>query len=128
MSPRTETFYILCSGNSAKQNELQLQMERGSTQSGIQPVYSDRQLTKQVGTLKFDGVLLDNSKSISVISIENTITTDDGTISYSFIRSNYNKITVETQQTSGKYTQGTITRSYEGEDKELRKIVYRSTF
>ena len=126
MSPRTETFYILCSGNKAKQNELQLQMEKGSTQSGIQPVYSDRQLTKQVGTLKFDGVLLDNTKAISVISIENTITTDDGTISYSFVRSNYKKITVETQQTSGKYTQGTITRSYEGEDKELRKIVYTS--
>ena len=125
MSPLTETFYIF-SGDETVQNKLLLQMEKGHTQSGIQPVYSDKQLTKKIGSLKYDAVLLDNTKSITVISVNVTIITDDGTISYGFIRSNYEKITVNTIATSGIYTPGTITRSYEGQDKELRKMIYKS--
>ena len=126
MSPCTETFYFLALGKKAKYDELRLQHVVGSGRSGIVSLYSDKKLTKKVGSVKFVDVLLDNTKPIVVNSISHIITTPDGSISYSFIRSDYNKITVETQQTSGKYKKGTITRTYEGNDKELRKIVYRS--
>jgi len=128
MSPYTETFYFPALGKKANYDKLQLQAAVGSGRSGIVSLYSDKQLTKKVGSVKFENVLLDNTNPIVVNSISHIITTQDGSISYSFIRRDYKKITVETQQTSGKYTKGTITRTYEGEDKELRKIVYSSTF
>ena len=126
MSHQTETFYFPALGIKANYDELQIQSAVGSGRSGIVSLYSDKQLTKKVGSVKFENVLLDNTNPIVVNSISHIITTQDGSISYSYIRRDYKKITVETQQTSGKYTKGTITRTYEGDDKELRKIVYRS--
>ena len=126
MSPHTEIFYFPALGKKANYDELQLQATLGSGRSGFVSLYSDKQLTKKVGNVKFENVLLDNTKPIVVNSISHVITTQDGSISYSFIRRDYKKITVETQQTTGKYRKGTITRTYEGDDRELRKIVYRS--
>ena len=127
MSPelRIKTFYFRALGKKVNYDEIQRQAALGSGRSGFVPLYADKQLTKKVGSLKFENVLLDNTNPVVVNSISHIITTPDGGIVYSFVRRDYKKITVETQQTSGKYTKGTITRTYEGEDKELRKIVYR---
>jgi hypothetical protein len=127
MPPITETFYFPAIGKKANFDEIQRKTAVGSGRSGIVSLYSDKELTKKVGSVKFENVLLDNTNPIVVNSISHIITTQDGTISYSFIRRDYNKVTVETQQTTGKYTKGTITRTYEGDDKELRKIVYKSS-
>ena len=124
MSPQTETFYYL--GSSKKAMQKTLQKVPGMTSSAIKPLYADKQLTKKIGTLNYDTVLLDNTKSYPVISQNVTIVAQNGTIRYEYVTNNYNKFTVETQQTSGIFTKGTVTRTYETPNKEIRKIVYRS--
>lgn len=126
MSPQTETFYYLAETKKEMQKKF-LQNEPGMTISGIIPLYADKQLTKKIGTLKYDTVLLDNTQPYPVLSTSRTIVAKDGTIRYEYVSNNYNKITVDTEQTSGIFTKGTVTRTYEGDDKEIRKIVYRST-
>ena len=124
MSPQTETFYYL--GSSKKAMQKSLQKVPGAASSAIKPLYADKQLTKKIGTLKYDTVLLDSTQPYPVFSVNATIVAQDGTIFYEYVKSDYKLITVDTQQTTSKYTKGIVTRTYETPNKEIRKIVYRS--
>lgn len=125
MSPRTETFYYSASSKRAMQQRLQ--SSPGRTTESIIPLYFDKQLTKKIGSLKYNAVLVDNTQPYPVVSVNARVITDNGTIFYEYIKSDYKPITVDTQQTSGIYTKGIVTRTYETSNKEIRKIVYRST-
>jgi hypothetical protein len=70
--------------------------------------------------------LLDTSKTNSVYKVEATIVTPEGVIEYKYLRDSYEKVVLDTQETLGLFTKGTITRTYETLNKELRKIVYRA--
>ena len=124
MSPQTVTFFYF--GSSKRQMQKLLQIVPGSSFACIRPLYADKQLTKKVGSVKFVDVLLDNTQLYPVVSTNYIITTQDGTIHYEVVKNNYKPLTVETEQTSGIYTKGTITRTYVTGNKEIRKLVYTS--
>ena len=124
MSPRSQIFYYL--GPNKREMQKQLQIEPGATVTKIRTLYADEKLIDKVGKFKTDTILLDNTKSIPVVDIVKTIITSEGTISFKYIRENYNKITIDTEKTSGIYTKGTITRNYITDNKEVRQLVYTS--
>ena len=124
MPPQTVTFFYF--GLSKRQMQKILQNVPGTTKSCIIPLYADKQLTKKIGSLKYELVLLDNTQLYPVVSTNYIITTQDGTIHYEVVKNNYKPLTVETEQTSGIYTKGTITRTYVTGNKEIRKLVYTS--
>jgi len=121
----TRTFYY----NGFKNNEeiLILRLVAGSNASYKKSLYEDEQLTKKVGSLKQEVELLDNTKKVAVIDIETTITTDEGTIKYNYIRDSYKKITtVDTERTSGIFTKGIVEVTQVNVDKGIRKVIYTS--
>lgn len=124
MSPRTQTFYYL--GPNKREMQKQLQVEPGAIATKIRTLYADEKLIEKVGKFNTDTILLDNTKPVPVVNIVKTIITPEGTISFKYIRENYNSVTTETELTSGLYTRGTITRSYVTDNKEVRKLVYKS--
>ena len=98
----------------------------GSSGSRLKPLYADEELTEKIGSLIVDFKLIDNVKL--TLNNEMTIVVPEGSFKYKYIRDSYKKITVDTEETSGIFTKGTVTRSYGSEDsvKRIRKIVYNS--
>jgi len=123
----TRTFYY-ASYTKEQEKEYVLTLETGSTTDCAIILYSDEELTKKIGIFRYKRILLDNTKKVAVGDVEFIITTNEGTIKYKYIRDSYKKITVNTDETSGIFTKGTVTRSYGPEDnvKRIRKLVYKS--
>ena len=126
MSPVIRKYYY--SSLNTEQDKKLNKLNPGAAFSGTLALYSDDQLTKKVGTISLQSSLLDTSKTIPTYKVEATIVTSEGIIEYQYLRDSYKKVVLDTQETSGLFTKGTITRTYETLNKDVRKIVYRSTF
>lgn len=125
-----DMFYYVCSTSHVEKTFV-LPLEDGATLDSVRPLYKDKKLTKKVGTIKFSEVKLGTSKEdVPIFDIVATITTNEGTIKYMYIRYDYEKITVDTIATSGIYTPGTITRLYldnvENSLTRTRRLLYKS--
>ena len=83
-------------------------------------------LTKIVGIFEQEAVVLDNTKKITVFDVVSKIITKRGTIKYSYVRDSYEPKKIVTEETSGIFTKGTITKTHVTLDKQIRKIVYIS--
>jgi hypothetical protein len=121
----TRTFYY-ASHTKEQEKEYLLTLETGSTSDCAKILYSDKELTKKIGIFRYKRILLDNTKKVAVLDVEFIITTNEGTIKYKYTRDSYKKITVNTEETSGIFTKGTVTRNYVTSDKSIRKLVYTS--
>ena len=127
MSPRTETFYY--KGFTKEQEKQHVSpLVYSSTAEDARSLYADKELTKKIGILKTKRTILGNTKQVPILDLEKTITTNEGVIKYKHVRDSYKKVTLDTEQTSGLFTKGTITRTYLEEDniKQIRKLVYKS--
>lgn len=124
MSPVIRKYYY-SSLNKEQEKKLN-RLEPGALFNGTLALYSDAELTKKVGTINLQSSLLDTSKTNSVYKVEATIVTSEGVIEYKYLRDSYEKVVLDTQETLGLFVKGTITRTYETLNKELRKIVYRA--
>jgi hypothetical protein len=124
MPRHSQTFYYL--GSNIEEMQKYLQNEPGYAATKIRALYADEQLTEEIGTYKTDMVLVDNTKSIPVFDIVKTIVTSEGTIVFIYVREHYEELTVQTEETSGVFTKGTVIRSYVTSDKAVRKIIYTS--
>jgi len=124
MSPHTETFYY---SSHSKEEAVKLinSNNPGHTLKGILSLYHDEQLTKKAGNLFYNIILLDNRKNPPLVYAEDIISTNKGTIKYKSIRDSYKVKTMETEETSGLYKKGIITRFYITPDKSIRKLVYK---
>ena len=100
----------------------------GSYANNIKPLYADEKLTEKVGNAFVCYKVIDNSKLPPILDLDITIVTSEGVIKYKYIRDSYKKITVDTEETSGIFTKGTVIRTFEEENhlQRIRKIVYRS--
>lgn len=101
----------------------------GNYSNTISSAYSDEKLTKKIGNAFIYSKVIDNSELVPVDYNEITIVTLEGAFKYKYIRDSYKKITVNTQETSGIFTKGTVTITYIPDDniKSIRKIVYKSS-
>ena len=91
---------------------------------GIILSFSEGQIDQPIDRIIPDMLTQINSKNL-LLDVEATIVVSESTIKYSYVRDSYKTITVDTQQTSGIFTKGTITRSYVTADKSIRKLVYK---
>ena len=130
MSPVTDRVFYYSASTKQQDKKIISAYGVGSYSNSVAPIYADEKLTEKVGNAFVSSKITDNSALTPVLDLEITIVVSEGTIKYKYIRDSYKKITVDTEQTSGIFTKGTITRTFEQENnlQRVRKIVYSSTF
>ena len=108
--------------------QLGLSEKDGSAYEGAQDLYADEALTKIVGTIHCKAIKLGNKLGVPTFKLEKTVTTVEGSFTYSYIRDDYREKIFNTEVTSGLFTGGTLTRKYKADKlfHRVRKLIYKS--
>jgi hypothetical protein len=128
MSPPVIRRYYYAAGSSKFDSELGLRVKDGSVSEGAKDLYADAALTKIEGTTHYKAKKIGNKLGVPIFHVEVIVTTVEGSFTYSYIRDNYQKITVKTQATSGIFTEGIVNREYKKEKGliRVRELTYIS--
>jgi len=108
--------------------QLGLSLKDGSVEEGAKDLYLDEALTKIVGTKYYKVIKLGNKLGVPILQIEATVTTVEGSFTYSYIRDDYREKIFNTEVTSGLFTGGTVTRKYKADKlfHRVRELTYTS--
>jgi hypothetical protein len=120
--------YYYVGESSEVDKQIMLPTKDGSAYEGAKDLYADPALTKIVGTIHYKAIKLGNKLGVPTFKLEKTVITHEGSFNFLYIRGSYQKITVNTQATSGIFTAGIVNREYKKETAliRVRELTYIS--